>query len=103
MAARTFCWDTVLEMAEEGDTVYGSSFVRLGRFVMAGGSADAWNYVVHFDEHGEQTAVFVERVNGQLEKQDIPPSHALCFAEHDGDKLKLCEPNDEWTSIMMPN
>ena len=54
------------EDEDEGwDACYGAKTMKTREYIMAGGGSHWWNYVVEFDQHGEQVFVYIENKNGK--------------------------------------
>lgn len=59
-------------MEYEGDRCYGITRCIMNIYTMAGGSRDWWNYIIEFNEDGEQKAVYIEdRYGKHLQKNHI--------------------------------
>lgn len=64
------CNDSEDEDEEEEDddewaACYGAKTVKSREYIMAGGGSHWWNYVVEFDQHGEQVFVYIENKDGK--------------------------------------
>ena len=55
----------------DGDWCYGLEENHIQRYTMAGGSAGWWNYVVEYDEDGDQVSVLIENKNGWNLQKDM--------------------------------
>lgn len=53
-----------MEQVEEGQYVYGCNTNITKTLIMAGGGSHWWNYVVHFNEDGEQVSCYIENKDG---------------------------------------
>jgi hypothetical protein len=77
---------------DKWEYAYGRESERLTRFIMAGGGSHAWNYVVYFDEEGDQTQVKLERY--PFHEENIEKISGKLIANEDEDGNIRIVPDD---------
>jgi len=82
---------------EEGDYAYGAHQFISTELIMAGGSAQWWNYIVECDKDGKQKHVFIVNRTGRHLQDGL-----LYFNNENRDRVQvLYEPKDGWTEFCM--
>ena len=76
-----------LNNESDGDWCYGHEENHIERYTMAGGSAEWYNYVVEYDEDGDQVSVLIENKNGWNLQKDM----CLITDMETHNYLKLCD------------
>ena len=54
----------------KGDEIYGTSKIKSISFTMAGGGSHWYNYIIHFNERGEQEKILREDITGTREVEE---------------------------------
>lgn len=102
LTTKTFETDEIAEEDEDEDDdedededewsyCYGAKSTKSREYIMSGGSDNWWHYVVEFDEHDEQTAVFITTKDGCVEQ---PNKRLACRNKDGADLLRLV--NMDW-------
>jgi hypothetical protein len=88
-----------IEEEEQGDWCYGTTNCNSTTYIMCGGSAKWWNYVIEWDKDGIQNTIWIQDSSGKHMVKD----QGTIWVDEDGHRLMLSyeEPKiGEWTEIV---